>query len=100
MDSHACQGLILEGLPDKALLALIERAQDLIAAREHLRRAGWLDDDILLQERATYCTPCETCQRRIKELEEDVQELKDRLLRTLANMENLKWSVIRTAKGE
>jgi molecular chaperone GrpE (heat shock protein) len=46
------------------------------------------------------CRPCETCQRRISELEEEVRELKDRLLRALAEHENLKRRVIRAAKGE
>ena len=46
------------------------------------------------------CRPCETRERRISELEEEIRELKARLLRALAERENLKWRVIRAAKGE
>jgi hypothetical protein len=41
--------------------------------------------------------PGEYHMRRISELEEEVHDLKDRLLRSLADRENLKWLV---AKGE
>ena len=46
------------------------------------------------------CGSCEDHKRRISELEQEVEDLKDRFIRALADRENLKWRVIRAAKGE
>ena len=46
------------------------------------------------------CSSCEEHKRRVSELEEELRDVQDRLIRALAHHENWKWRVIRAAKGE
>lgn len=49
---------------------------------------------------ALRCAACAAHRERVKELEAELAGLTDRLLRSLAEIENLRRRVVRAAKGE